>query len=105
MKAWSKRDKLKSCIAPKMTYLITFLDNNRKYAVYTGVNIHELYRYLEIIGSPTIFSTSGQQYRHFGPSYYINSDTETFQSVISALRIIQKSICECCGIIGHKADD
>ena len=50
MKELEKIDELKSCIAPKMTYLITFLDNNRKYAVYTGVNIHELYRYLEIIG-------------------------------------------------------
>ena len=36
MKELSKRDKLIYFIAPKMKYLITFLDNNGKYAVYTG---------------------------------------------------------------------
>ena len=35
MKELSKRDKLIYFIAPKMKYLITFLDNNGKYAVYT----------------------------------------------------------------------
>ena len=36
------RDKLKAFIAPKMTYLIILLGNNRKLAIYTGVNIHGL---------------------------------------------------------------
>ena len=40
MKEFSKSDKLRSFIAPKMTYLITFIDNNRKYTLYTGGYIH-----------------------------------------------------------------
>ena len=59
MKTLSKSDKIKAFIAPKMTELITLLDNNEKSAVYTGVNIHELYRYLEIIGDSTTLTTSG----------------------------------------------
>ena len=42
MKSLSKIYKLESFIATKMIYLIKFLDNNGKYAVYTGVNIHGL---------------------------------------------------------------
>ena len=63
----SKIYKLKAFIAPKMTDFITFLDKNRKYAVYTGGNIHGLYFYLEIIETPTTLTTSGQQSHHFGP--------------------------------------
>ena len=59
-KALSKSDKLRSFIEPKMTDLITFLDNNGKYAVYTGGEIHEIYRYLEMNGAPTTLTTSGQ---------------------------------------------
>ena len=36
MKAFSNSNKLKSFIAPKITYLTTFLDNKGKSAVYTG---------------------------------------------------------------------
>ena len=43
MKALSKSDKLKAFIVPKMTYLITFLDNNAKSDIYIGGNIHVLY--------------------------------------------------------------
>ena len=39
-------DKLKSFIVTNITYHITFLENNVKLAVYTGVNIHVLYSYL-----------------------------------------------------------
>ena len=39
-KTLQKSDKLKVLISPKMIYLITYLDNNRKLAVYTGGNIH-----------------------------------------------------------------
>ena len=46
MKALSNSDKLRVFIAPKMTDLITFLDNNGKSAVYEGENIHGIYRYL-----------------------------------------------------------
>ena len=40
MKALANIDKLKSLIVPKMTDLITFLDNNGESAVYIGGNIH-----------------------------------------------------------------
>ena len=49
-------------------------------------------------------TTSGQLSHNFGPSSSSNDDTETLQPVILALLIIHKSICKCCGIIGHKAD-
>ena len=48
-KDFSNIDKLKEFIAPKLIYITTFLDNNGKSAVYIGVNIHELYHYLENI--------------------------------------------------------
>ena len=62
-----------------MIDLITFLDNNGKSAVYTGGNIRGLYRYLEMIGSPTTLTTSGQRSHNFGPSYSTNNDTATLQ--------------------------
>ena len=104
MKAFSKSDKLRAFIAPNMTDLITFLDNNVKYAVYTGGDIPGIYRYLDIIGDPTTLTTSGQHSHHLIPSYTINNDAATLQPVISALRTRQNSICECCGRIGHKDD-
>ena len=104
MKALTNIEKLRDFIAPKMTDLITFLDNNGKYAVYTGGDIHGIYSYLESIGSPTTLTTSGQRSHNFGPSYSSNNDAATLQPVIVALRMRQKSICECCGRIGHKAD-
>ena len=70
-------DKLKSFIATIMIDLITFLDNNGKLAIYTGVNIHRIYCYLEIIVSQTTLTTSGQKSHHFGNSYSTNNDTET----------------------------
>ena len=87
-----------------MTYLITFLDNNVKSAVYTGVNIHGIHDYLEIIGSPTKCTTSGKRSYHFGPSYSINNYTETLQPFIADLRMRQKNIFKLCGSIWHKAD-
>ena len=104
MKVLSESNKLKECIVPRIKYIITFLENNRKYDVYTGVNIHGIYSYLEMIGYPTTLNTSGQRYHHFGPSSSFNNDTASLQSFISALRTRQKSICECCGRIGHKAN-
>ena len=87
----------------KITYLITLLDNNGKYDVYTGGNIHGIHRYLEMIGAPTTLTTSGQRYHHFCNSYLINNDTESLQPVIVDMGTIQKSICEFCGRIEHKA--
>ena len=69
MKALSKSDKLKELIATNMIDLIKFLDNNRKSAVYTGGGNHGIYRYLEMIGSPTTLTTSVQRSHHFGTSF------------------------------------
>ena len=57
-----------------------------------------------MIGSPTTLITSGQRSRHFSPSSSINNDKASLQPVIADLHTIKKSICEYCGIIGHKAD-
>ena len=92
IKALPKSDKLKAFIAPKMTDLIKFLDNNVKLAVYIGGNIHGLYRYLEMIGSPTTLTTSGNISHCFGPSYSTNNDTVTLKPVISSIRVQHKSI-------------
>ena len=75
-----------------MKYPIKLLDNNWKYDVYTGVNILELYHYLEIIGAPTTLTTSSQSSHHFGPSYYTKNYTKYLQTVIAALLKRQKSI-------------
>ena len=88
-----------------MRYVNTFLDNNGKSAVYTGGDIHGIYRYLEMIGAPTTFTPSCHRSHHFVHSFYINNYAATLQPVIAALRTIHKIICECCGIIGHKADE
>ena len=82
-----------------MTYLITLLDKNGKYAVYTGGNIPGIYHYLEMNRAQTKLTTSGQRYHNFGHSYSINNYTETLQTFIEYLRMRQKSICECCGRI------
>ena len=103
MKALTKSDKLRDFIAPNITDLITFLDNNGKSAVYTGGNINGIYRNLEMIGDPTTLTTSGHRTHHFDPSSSSNNDAATLQPVIAALRMRQKSICECCGRIVHKA--
>ena len=77
MKAFSDSDKLRDFIAPKMTYIITFPNNNGKSAVYTGGDIHVIYRYLDIIGDPKILTTSGQRSHHFSPSSSRNNDAAT----------------------------
>ena len=78
MKALSKSDKIKTFIEPKMTDIVTFLDNNKKMDFYTGLNIHLLYCYLEMIGSPTALTTSGQSSRHFGPLLKNREDAGAF---------------------------
>ena len=103
MKVLSNSDKIKELILPKMTDLIIFIDNNRKYDVYIEVNIHGIYHYLEIIGPPTTFTNSGHGSHNFDPSSSINNDAETTQTVIAAVCMRQKSIFKCCGNIGHKA--
>ena len=104
MKALKKSEKHRDFIAPNMTDLINFLDNNVKSVVYTGGDIHGIYRYLEMIGAPTTLTNSGHLSHNFGPSSSSNNDSETLQPVIADLRMRHKSICECCGRIGHKAD-
>ena len=103
MKVFTKSEKLKAFIVPKMTYLITFFGKNSKSAVYEGGDIHGIYRYLEMIGAPTKLTTSGHCSHHFGSSSSSNNDATTLQPVIEALRMRQEIICECCGRIGHKA--
>ena len=104
MKALSNSDKPKAFIVPKITDLITFLDNNRKYAVYKVVIIHVLCRYLEIVGAPTTLTNSVQRYHYFDPSSSINNDTENLHPDISYLRMRQKIIFKCFGRIVHKSD-
>ena len=86
MNLLQKSDKLRDFVAPKMADFITFLDNNRKSAVYTGGNISGIYHYLDMIGAPTILTTTGQRYHHFIPSSFIINDTTSLQPVIAALR-------------------
>ena len=76
-KALTKSEKIRAFIAPKMTYLITFLDNNGKYAVYIGGDIHDIYRCIKMIEAPTILTTSVQHSPHFGISYSGNNDAAT----------------------------
>ena len=99
MKALTKSEKLKEFIAPKMTYLITFIDKNYKSTAYDEGYIHGIYRYLEMIGAPTTLTTSGHRSHHFSSSSSSNNDATTLQEVIEALCMRQKSICECCGTI------
>ena len=66
-------------------------------------NINGIYHYLEMIRDPTTLTTSSYLSHHFGPSYSMNNDIEYLLLVIAALCMIQKSICELCGRIGHKA--
>ena len=67
MKALSKIEKLKLFIVPKIKDIITLLENIGKYDVYTGGNINGIYSYLEMIVSPTAFTTYVQRSHHFGP--------------------------------------
>ena len=60
MKSFSNSDKLIAFIAPKMTDLVTLLDNNGKSAVCTGGKNHGIYHYLDIIVYPTTLTTSVQ---------------------------------------------
>ena len=94
MKAFPNIDKLRAFIAPKMIYLITLLDNNINYAVYTGGNIHVIYRYLNMIVDPTPLTTSVQLSHHLGPSYNIKNNAASLHPVIATLLMIQKSIYE-----------
>ena len=87
MKTLSKIDKFRAFIDPNMMDITTLLDNNGKSAVYTGGDINGIYNYLEIIGSPEILTTSGQQSQHFSPSSSINNDMAYLQPDIAALRM------------------
>ena len=60
-----------------MIYLIKFIDNNAKFAIYTGENTHGIYSYLEIFLAQTNFTSSDQLSHHFGTSYYTQNDTST----------------------------
>ena len=57
-----------------------------------------------MIGDPATLTTSGQSSHHFGPSYCTNNDKSNLQTVVVALQIRQKNICELFGRIGNKSD-
>ena len=82
MTFFSNSNTLKAFIVSKMTYPTTLLDNNRKYAVYTGGNNNGIYCSLEMIGDPTTLTPSSQRSDHFCPSYSINNDIAYIQVVI-----------------------
>ena len=90
MKALSNSDELKAFITPNMADLIISLDNNGKTAFGTGYNIPGLYRYLEIIGSLTKFTTSVQLHINFGPKSFTNIDTATLLSDITDLFVLHQ---------------
>ena len=56
-----------------------------------GGNVHGLYHCLGMIGPPTTFGTSGQQYTIFGPSYSTNNYTATLNPFIAAICMRQMS--------------
>ena len=87
MKSLSNSYKLETFVEPTMKDLVTFLDNNWKSAVYTGGDINEIYRYLEMIGAPTTLTTSVQHSRNFFTSYSINNDAASLQPAIESLRM------------------
>ena len=84
MKEFSNIDKLRAFIAPKMIDLITLPDNNGKYAVYIVGDIRCIYHYLEMIGAPTIFTTSGHLSHNFITSYSRKNYVANLQPVIAA---------------------
>ena len=77
MKEFTKCAKLNELIVPKMTNIIKFIYKNIRLDSYIKENINGIYCYIEIIGAPNIFNSSGQRYHHFGASYYTKNDTET----------------------------
>ena len=88
MKELPKSEKLKLFIAPKITYLITFLDNNGNASIYKGRNIHYLLRYPEIIGYPNNLNSSSRRYHCFGNSK--KNDTTSLQYIVEALCSFKK---------------
>ena len=83
-----------------MDDIITYIDNNGKDVSYYVSDIHDLYRYLKIIRSPTTLTYS----RHNSNSFVtkINPDSGYLHPVISYLRVVQRIIFECFGKPGHK---
>ena len=69
MKVLSNSGKIRDFIVDKMTDIITFFDNYVTFTVYTGRDIHGIYRLLEMIGDPTTLTTLGKRSNHFSPSY------------------------------------
>ena len=92
MKSLSKIDKLKAFSAPKMIDPITLFNKNGKPYIYTGWNINGINHYLEMIGTPTNLTSSGQISHYFGTSSSINNNKASIQIVIIALCVEQKII-------------
>ena len=85
-----------------MTYLITYFDHYGKYAYYSGIDIHDLYCYLDVLEYPTKLTYSDQN----SHSFYLKTNTESVsQHTFIATLIDRKSIiCYFCGLPGHNSD-
>ena len=57
-----------------------------------------------MIGNRTNLTSLDQIYHPLGTSSSVNTDTSSHQTVIAALSVRQKIICELFGMIGHKSD-
>ena len=76
-----------------MTDLVTFLENKGKVAIYIGENIHALYHYLSMIVSPTNLTSSVHSSNPLCSSSSNKNDTESLQTLISAICVRHKIIC------------
>ena len=74
-----------------MTEIITYLDHNGKYAYYAGSDINDLYFYLYIIGDPTNWTYSGQNFHLF--DLKTNTYSGFLNPVISALQVKKRIVC------------
>ena len=87
-----------------LSYGTPCLENNGKFSVYKGIDIHGNYHYLEMLGAPTQCTTSGQRSHHFSTSYSIKNYIASLHIFIAAPCTRKKIIFEYYEGIGYKAD-
>ena len=90
MKALSNSDKIKAVTSPRITDLNTFLKKIGMGNIYTGINIHYLNSYMEMILASTNLTSSSQRFNFF--VYTKNNYTNSLQLVIEAVRVSQNII-------------
>ena len=71
---------------------MTYIENNEKPAIYKGGNIHGIYRYIYIIGSPKNLNYSINRSHTFGTSYSIKNHTASLQTFTVAIHVRNKII-------------